>query len=134
MNLLNQLLVLFFSLTGILFGLVLGLIASEELKVGKKYFILFKRIIFVFIFFLVNYYLYLAKNYYVLIPFTILAIVLFVIELVQKKPLYVLLNYVVFITPYFFVVEQKFQLLLAVLIFLYGLPTGTLLKKIIKNV
>jgi hypothetical protein len=134
MNLLNQILVLLFSLTGILFGLILSLIAPEELRVGKKYFLLFKRIIFVLIFFLVNYYLYLEKNYYVLVPFTILAIVLFIIELKQKKSIYELLNYIIFVVPYFFVTENTFHLLLAVLIFLYGLTAGTLLRKILENV
>ena len=88
MNLLNQILALLFSLTGILFGIMLSLIAPEELRVGKKYFVLFKRIIFVTIFILANYYLYLEKNYYVLIPFTVLAIILFIIELIQKKSIY----------------------------------------------
>ena len=134
MNLLNQTLVLLFSLTGIIFGLILALIAPEELKAGKKHFILLKRTIFVIIFFLVNYYLYLAENYYLLIPFTILAIVLFIVEFVQKKPIYELFNYLIFVVPYFFNVEKRFQLLLATLIFLYGLPTGTLLRKAFKNV
>ncbi|MBT4804748.1 hypothetical protein HON71_01105 [Candidatus Woesearchaeota archaeon] len=134
MNLLNQVLVLLFSLTGTIFGLILALIAPEELKAGKKYFILLKRTIFAIIFFLVNYYLYLAKNYYLLIPFTILAIVLFIIEFVQKKPIYELFNYLIFVIPYFFVMDNQFHLLLAGLIFIYGLPTGTLLRKAFKNV
>ena len=90
--------------------------------------------IFAIIFFLVNYYLYLAKNYYLLIPFTILAIVLFIIEFVQKKPIYELFNYLIFVIPYFFVMDNQFHLLLAGLIFIYGLPTGTLLRKAFKNV
>ena len=134
MNLLNQVLVLLFSLTGTIFGLILALIAPEELNPGKKYFILLKRTIFAIIFFLVNYYLYLAKNYYLLIPFTILAIVLFIIEFVQKKPIYELFNYLIFVIPYFFVMDNQFHLLLAGLIFIYGLPTGTLLRKAFKNV
>ena len=134
MNLLNQTLVLLFSLTGIIFGLILAFIAPEELKIGKKYFLLLKRIIFVLIFFLINYYLYLAENYYLLIPFTILAVVLFIIGFVQKKPIYELFNYLNFVVPYFFVTDNQFKLLLATLIFLYGLPTGTLLRKTFKNV
>ena len=134
MNLLNQTLVLLFSLTGIIFGLILAFIAPEELKIGKKYFLLLKRIIFVLIFFLINYYLYLAENYYLLIPFTILAVVLFIIGFVQKKPIYELFNYLIFVVPYFFVTDNQFKLLLATLIFLYGLPTGTLLRKTFKNV
>jgi len=133
MNLLNQILILLFSLTGIIFGLILALIAPEELKAGKKYFLLSKRIIFVLIFFLVNYYLYLAKNYYVLIPFTILAIILFVLELTSQKKIYELFNYFIFTIPYFFSTENTFHLLLAVLIFGYGFPLGTLLKKFIEN-
>lgn len=134
MNLLNQILILLFSLTGILFGLMLALISPEELKKGKKYFLWTKKIIYILIFFVVNYYLYLAKNYYVLVPFTILAIVLFVVKLSIKKNIYEIFNYVVFIIPYFVIVEKNFHLLLAALIFLYGLPTGTLFKKIVKNV
>ena len=134
MNLLNQILILLFSLTGIIFGLILALIAPEELRAGKKYFLLLKKIIFIVIFFLINYYLYLAENYYVLIPFTILGIVLFIIEFMQIKPIYELSNYLIFVIPYFFVTNNKFHLLLATLIFLYGLPTGTLLRKTFKNV
>ena len=134
MNLLNQILILLFSLTGIIFGLILALIAPEELRAGKKYFLLLKKIIFIIIFFLINYYLYLAENYYVLIPFTILGIVLFIIEFMQIKPIYELSNYLIFVIPYFFVTNNKFHLLLAGLIFLYGLPTGTLLRKTFKNV
>ena len=133
MNLLNQILILLFSLTGILFGLILALIAPEELKIGKKYFFLFKLIIFVLIFFLVNYYMYLAKNYYILIPFTILAIILFIVELTSRRKIYELFNYLIFAVPFFFSSEQNFQLLLAVLIFIYGLPTGTSLKDVLKD-
>ena len=77
--------------------------------------------------------MYLAKNYYVLIPFTILAIILFVLELTSQKKIYELFNYFIFTIPYFFSTENTFHLLLAVLIFGYGFPLGTLLKKFIEN-
>ena len=127
MGLLSQLLVLLISLTGIIFGIILAKIAPEELSAGKKLFLIIKRTLFILIFFLVNYYL--IQKIFIIIPFTILMIILFVMELKTNNILYEIATYLLFIIPYFFIAEQSIQLLLASLIFLYGLPTGTLLKK-----
>lgn len=129
MSLLSQISMLLFSLTGILFGLALYLIAPEELKEGKKYFLIAKRAVFIAIFFLINYYLLLGGLYPVMVLFVILAVALFVIEIKTRKLVYEIINYTIFIFLFFLNSEPTFRLLLASSIFIYGLPTGTLLKK-----
>ncbi|MBR9683265.1 hypothetical protein GOV03_01875 [Candidatus Woesearchaeota archaeon] len=119
---------LLFSLGGFLVGLLLSFIAPEELKPGKKYFILIKRILFVMLFFTINLFLYQANQYFYLIPFTILALVLFVIELKNSSWHWEGLNYLIFIVPYFLNTDSTFRLVLPSLLFLYGLPAGTLFR------
>ncbi len=79
-----------FSLSGFVFGVVLALIAPEELKPGKKYFKFIRNVLFVLI-------------------------TGFVIILIVDK-FYSLFNF------------ESSLLLLASLIFLYGLPAGTLFR------
>ena len=134
MNFILEILMLLFACTGIIFGLILAMIAPEELKLGKKYFLLIKRAMFVIMFFLINYSLYVVENYILLVIFSILAIILFVVELTVWKKVYEIANYVIFLVPYFFVEGQSIKLILAILIFIYGLPTGTLIKKKLENV
>ncbi len=151
---------LLFSLTGFIFGIILSLIAPEELKPGKKYFLLIKRILFLLLFFTINFFFYQHNQYFYLIPFTIIALVLFTIELKlaseseklpkeglenlkdsqkglensknsqsDKSVYYEIPNYLIFIIPYFLISNQTFHILLPSLIFLYGLPAGTLIRK-----
>lgn len=128
MGIFNQLLILLISLTGILFGLILARIAPEELRPGKKYFSFLKRVIFVVIFFFGSYHL--LEKLFVLIPFLILMVIIFVIGLYSRNSYLEIINYSLFVVPYFFLTEPTAHLLLASLIFLYGFPTGTLMGKI----
>lgn len=131
MSLFSQLAILVISLTGILCGIALSYISPEELVPGKKYFLLVKRIIHLMFILLIGYLAYSEKNYWLLIPL-ILALSLLIMQFKLEKINYYSesANYLIFISPYFFISQNNFQLLLAVLIFLYGLPTGTLLRKI----
>jgi hypothetical protein len=129
MNFILEILMLLFACTGIIFGVILAMIAPEELKLGKKYFLLIKKVLFVILFFFINYLLYIGETYTLMVIFSILAIILFVIELTIWKKVYEIANYIIFLIPYFFVGDQNSKLILAVLIFIYGLPTGTLIKK-----
>lgn len=114
---------LLISLTGLLFGYILTYIAPEELKPGKKYFIWMKRVIFVVIVALVAYQL--LSQWLWGISFLIIGILLFVINLKKYNLFLEIFNYLLFIIPYFFIDEK---LILASLIFLYGLPAGTSLR------
>jgi hypothetical protein len=120
---------LLFSLSGFLFGLILSYIAPEELKPGKKYFLFIKRLLFILIFFTVNFFFYQQNQYVYLVPFTIIALVLFVVELRNKSIYYEVPNYAIFVIPYFLINNPTSNILLTSLIFLYGLPAGTLIRK-----
>lgn len=127
MTLLTQTLIILSSLTGFLFGMILSLIAPEELKPGKKYFLLIKRILFFLLFFTINFFFYQSNQYIYLVIFTIFALNLFVIELRNKSIYYEAFNYAIFIIPYF-LTSSSFHILLPSLLFLYGLPAGTLVR------
>ena len=136
MTLMAQFVILLISLLGILFGYLLAKIAPEELKDGRKYFLLMKKILFVALFLIINYYFLINKSYSYLVTFTILCIILFLIDLklnlklkLKLKSQYMeIANYIVFIIPYFLIPQINFQLLIASLMFIYGFPIGTLLK------
>jgi len=123
---------LLFSLTGFLFGFILSLISPEELKPGKKYFLLIKKILFysiiLFSFFLFIYF----KNYYFAsIPLIYLILSLIIIRK-QKIFLEEIFNYSFFIVIYLLFLAVKLQnnilIILPSLVFLYGLPSGTLAR------
>lgn len=111
---------LLISLTGIVFGIILAKISPEEMLPGEKYFILIKRVLFILTSVVIFYFTELIFA----IPFVILAVVLFVLDLKLKIKWLEIGNYIIFIVPYFFHFRPE---LLASLIFLYGLPAGTLL-------
>ena len=111
---------LLFALTGIIFGLLLGYIAPEEVHPGEKYFLWLKRGLLLGIFILIFYY---SLSNYMLFIISALILVNFLLELKFKSnyfeiPYYILLIIFYLLTPF---------TLLAILVFLYGLPTGTLL-------
>lgn len=118
---------LLIALTGILFGLVLTWIAPEELKPGRKYFLLANKVLFWGIVFTVLFFSF-KTNLILLITIFIIAAALFVIKLKKNSQLLEIPTYLIFIAPYFIIAEQTFQLILASLLFLYGLLVGTLFR------
>ncbi len=131
---LSEMVIFLFSVSGIIWGYLLALIAPEELTKGKKYFVLVKRIILGLMIVLVNYYLYLLKEYLFLIIFTLLIIFLFLMEVVfvPKRKVYELLIYSLILSSFFLISDSDFRLILASLIFLYSLVSGTLLKRAVE--
>lgn len=139
MNWLAEILVLLLSLSGLLFGLALAYIAPEELKAGKKYFLWLKRILFIVIAVVIADQL--ASPFpkkiilwIILIIFLLASVILFILNLIKKKHFQEtfsreIFNYILFFIPYFFMGSTEGKLLIASLIFLYGLPAGTLLKR-----
>ena len=131
---LSERFILLFSVSGIIWGYVLGLIAPEELEKGKKYFVWLKRIILGLILVLVDYQWYVLKEYLLLVIFTVLIIFLFLMEIVfvPKRKVYQLLIYSLILSSFFLISDLDFRLILASLIFGYSLVSGTLLKRVVE--
>ena len=112
------------SLGGVLAGMLLSHIAQEELAAGKKYFIIIYRIIFVLLSGIIAYFLSIL-SFKVLIIFVFSAIVLLTIDLKRPSPYAFYAHYFFFLIGYF--LSGK-PLIVAAIIFLYGLPVGTLVR------
>ena len=130
MNALIATLTLIVGFLGIIFGYVLALIAPEELRVARKLFRIGKFVIFGIIFLLANYYLSITGSLIVMSVFSVLMIIMFVLELIYNKRIYELSNYIVFTLPYVIVADNTFRLVFSSTIFVYGLVAGTQLKKL----
>ncbi len=114
------------SLFGLLGGLLLTYLAPEELTAGRRYFVLLYRIIFILLSFIITYFL----SFPLLLLFLFLAIILLALDI---KTLYIqkhhqslfLIHYLFFLAGYFIAGKQT---IIMVILFLYGLPVGTLLR------
>lgn len=132
MSLFSELMILAVSLTGIFFGMTLSYISPEEMVPGKKYFLLLKRVIAGLIFILAVYVSFFEKNYFLLIP-AVLILFLSILAYKIKKlksGIYELASYLLFTGIYLLSLETNFKLLTAVLIFIYGLPLGSLIRNL----
>jgi len=128
MNLLNYSLTALISYLGLFAGFILAIIAKEELKAGKKYFILSQKIILllIFIFLLV----FIDLNYIIIL--LILAFILISLWKTYSEKEFNELPYIYAILAIIFYISSKTLNLFIIessLIFLYGLPIGTLLTK-----
>ncbi len=118
------------ALSGLFFGYILTLIAQEELSFGKKYFILVKRLIFLIITLVVL--IFFWRNWMYFSLFLIVSMSVFSLQLNYAYWWMELLNYSLLMGSYLvmeFIVDADIssKLLIASLIFLYGLPAGTLI-------
>lgn len=123
MNLLNYSLAAIISYIGLFIGFFLAIIAKEEIKPGKKYFMILQKIILLlaFIFLLI----YLNLNY-ILVLLILVFIVVYISKTENKIPLiYIILSII------FYLSSKNSNLLIieSSLIFLYGIPTGSLLTR-----
>ncbi len=117
---------LILGISGIFAGIALSFIAPEELKKGWKYFRIFKWSMFIILAGLMIYFWWNMQNFLALGIFAVLAIILFIINLKFDYRWIEIVNYALFIIPYF-LLPSSYQLLIASVLFIYGLPTGTLL-------
>jgi len=130
MQLINYTLTLTVSFLGLILGIILAYIAKEELRPGKKYFILLQKIILTLIpsFFL----FYLLKEN---ISLLIISLLMFSI-LINSYSKKIKTHYIYPILALIFYFSSKnidlFKIQ-AFLIFLYGFPTGSLLTKVTKK-
>jgi len=118
------------SYLGLLLGIILIKFAPEEQRPGKKYFILFKKALLVLIIALLFYFL--NINSIVLIALSLLLIYLLSNKRITLES--TVLVYILF--GIIFSLSSKFQdlfLIESVLIFLYGIPTASLILKIKKK-
>ena len=115
-----------FSLTGILFGLILSFIAPEELTPGKKYFILLRRSLFVLATLLILFTF--RNNLYLVLIFLALSAALLALDMKVKNIFVSFLPYVLYLPAFFLLLEPHFRMVLVILVFLYGFPLGTLLR------
>ncbi len=126
MNILNYSLTAIISYLGLLIGFLLAVIAKEELKPGKKYFIFLQTIILLLIFLFL---LIFIKLIYLLVLLILASIIIYCLkrnkEFNELPYIYIILSVIFFLSSKIlnlFIIESS-------LIFLYGLPTGSLLTK-----
>lgn len=117
---------LIIGISGILAGIALSFIAPEELKQGWKYFKVAKFILFIILVGLIGYSFLPTHHFLNMGIFATISIIVFILNLKFKYQWLELLNYALFIILYF-LLSSSHQLLIASALFIYGLPTGTLL-------
>lgn len=117
----NYLFVFFTGLVGYALGVGLGYIAPEELLPGRKYLMFLEKVLFIFTFIPAIYFF--SGSYLALFP---AILVLLLLALPFKFRAYAAFG--VFLL-WFFLIKQDnlITILEASLIFLYGLPTGSLI-------
>ena len=116
------------AVSGILGGYALSRIAPEEIKPGRTYFLILTRSIFTIVSLAILYYLFSSKEYALLLSFAPLALILFILSIKIERPWLHGLMYLLLGFFYFIHLEQSYNIIMASLLFVYGLPTGTLLS------
>ena len=124
---------LLISLLGLPCGIFLYLMTKEEFKDGKKYFILIKNILFFSLIFISIFFFVRERLMIQLIIILVLAIIIYFINQKIKNQYIIFLPYLLFIITYLLSNNLNFRLLIASLIFLFGLPTGTLFYQRLEN-
>lgn len=128
MNILNYSLTATVSYISLFIGFLLAIIAKEELKPGKKYLILLQKIILLSIFILLL--IFINLNY-ILVLLILAFIIIYVLKRYSKKAFNEVPYTYLILSIIFYISSKKLNLFVieSSLIFLYGLPTGTLLTK-----
>ncbi|MBS3098062.1 hypothetical protein J4209_04685 [Candidatus Woesearchaeota archaeon] len=136
MELLSYFLASILSFSALFLGFSLALAAKEELKPGKKYFVLSQNIILALILVFLLYFKKVSLILSIIIVIAVLLSLFYFDKIKNKYTIYPLLGIIFYLSSKninLFVIESA-------LIFLYGLPTGTLLtniknkKQAIKNI
>ena len=118
MELINYTLLTIVTYIGIFCGVVLSFISPEELKPGKRYFLIMQKILL----FLMS----ISLFYHITFINIILSLTIVLFAIIQKNSFIAYLLFAIII----FINVQNIALvtIISVLIFLYGLPTGSLLS------
>lgn len=120
MDLITYFLALMVSFLGVLIGAVLNFIAKEEIKAGKRYFILLKKILLILM--VIVFINYLKLNIFLRILLYLLLIILLSLRDSKSYFIYPALGFLF----YFSSLDKNLLLTQSSLIFIYGLPCGTL--------
>jgi hypothetical protein len=124
-------LTLLFSLVGLIVGFIVSMFALEELEKGTKYFFFMKWVLLSLIFLTINYFFLDVGNYLLNVIFSLVFIVIFIVEMKNRSLAAELAYYFTFIAAYFVLalmaIIPEHLMILNVLVFLYGVPVGTLL-------
>lgn len=110
------------AFSGIIMGIIIALITDEELKPGKKYFILLQKMILIVMIFSLLFFFELS------LPLVIIASLIFAVFIhfyKEKIPSKLIFPFLAIIFTLSYGTEKLF-LIESSLIFLYGLPTGSL--------
>lgn len=109
-------------------GIALAYIAPEELRPGQQYLLAAKRILFILQIAIIDYFLYHLEDYGFMVLITLVAALLLAITIKFKKIWYEIPLYVLIMSVYLLYPDQTLRLLIASLLFLYGLPLGALIR------
>lgn len=113
------------ALTGIGIGIILSYIAPEELRTGKKYFLLLKNVLWLIIFVILAYDLIQNSEWFLLILSFVAFAGALVFESKYQTNFAYFIDFAILGAVYFS--STNLQLTVAALTFLYGFPAGTLL-------
>lgn len=122
MEILNYALIALIVSLGLLSGRIIAWIAKEEIKPGKKYFLILQKVLFCAVVFLLMYFNKTNVHYTWIGGLVIFAY----LSWFKKIPSYII-SAVLGITLYLATLTENFLLISAV-IFLYGFPAGSLIK------
>ncbi len=123
MEILNYALTALITVLGLACGAVIGHFASEELKPGRKYFILLQKALFASVIAVVMY-ANRANVHYIWAGMVLIFVYLYFFERISNVLAYAALSAVFFIAS-----AGEMFLPAAFLIFLYGFPAGSMLGK-----
>ena len=110
------------SISGLGIGWILSHLAKEEVEAGRKYFTILYRIIFIILSVVISYSLYPSV---VAVIFMALSLLLLIFNLRKSSTFQFYIHYLFFLLGYFLSGQQ---LLAAAVLFLYGLPVGTMIS------
>lgn len=128
MDLMNYALASVFVYLGLFVGFILALIAKEELEAGKGYFIFLRDLIFSLIIFFLLYF----NNIQIWLSILVAALILFFLVKSKISPVITYL-FLAFVFNSAFRGLLKSFIIESSLIFIYGIPIGTLLTYRLKN-
>lgn len=121
MELLNYFLAVVICFFGIYAGFFLGMLAKEELKAGRKYFIVFQKILLII---MVASAIFVVKNIFIsLCLIGVLVYLIFAKHRAKDIAVYVIFGVLIFLSSRY----DNLFLMQASLVFLYSLFTGSLL-------
>lgn len=116
------------SYTSVLAGIILSIISPEELKPGRKYFRVLQLLLFGLVLLVPLYIIVIERRFFLFAGVLIASLFLFWIRIKQSVLWTEVLHYLFFTGLFFFVSASSYRLLFLSLLFLYGLPTGTLFR------